>query len=218
LYGIAVLLGITESQLRWWNLERFPSLRTNPRDLVVGWVLITEGEPMPTPTPRATSQPTPVPTQGPIAQPGPNNGGSGSDWTYAAYLTAIAWRSEALATYSDVGYNAFKLANATIGAPGTSPEELAAWIEEAELFYLNPSYAALDAHLAWLNANPAATCFRDAYQADQNLAAAYRSWLQGWFPAGGNNTGQGRAQIYALNEIERSRDALFATDWFSDCG
>jgi predicted secreted Zn-dependent protease len=62
LYGIAVRLGVTEAQLRWWNLERYPSLRTNPQDISAGWVLITVGEPMPTPTPRPTPRPTPVPT------------------------------------------------------------------------------------------------------------------------------------------------------------
>ncbi|MEX0629116.1 MAG: DUF922 domain-containing protein [Chloroflexota bacterium] len=61
LYSIAFSLGVSEAQLRWWNLDQYPSLRTNPRDIAVGWVLIIDGPPMPTPTPRPTRAATPSP-------------------------------------------------------------------------------------------------------------------------------------------------------------
>ena len=63
-FSIASALGVSEEQLLWWNLDKYPSLRTNPRDIAVGWVLITAGEAMPTPTPRPTPKPTAAPTPG----------------------------------------------------------------------------------------------------------------------------------------------------------
>ena len=66
LYGIAQSLGVSEEQLRYWNYEKYPALRGAPRGIHVGWVLITDGPPLPTPTPRPSPRPpTPVPSGAP---------------------------------------------------------------------------------------------------------------------------------------------------------
>ena len=69
LYGIATRLGVSEEQLRFWNLEKYPSLRSMPREISVGWVLNTEGPPLPTPTPGPTARPTTAVPDGLVALP-----------------------------------------------------------------------------------------------------------------------------------------------------
>lgn len=48
LHGIAVSLGTSDAQLRHWNYDQYPSLRSSPQGIAVGWVLTTVGPPMPT--------------------------------------------------------------------------------------------------------------------------------------------------------------------------
>lgn len=57
LFSIASRYGVTEDQLREWNVDTYPSLRSSPRRIRVGWVLSV--------VPPAT--PTPVPTPAPPA-------------------------------------------------------------------------------------------------------------------------------------------------------
>jgi predicted secreted Zn-dependent protease len=72
LYGIAVAVGVSEDQLRWWNLDRYPSLRSNPDSIAKGWILITTGPPMPTAVPRPSPVPAPLLTPAPVI--GASNG------------------------------------------------------------------------------------------------------------------------------------------------
>jgi predicted secreted Zn-dependent protease len=61
LYSIAVRFGVTEQELDYWNVGKYPTLLHQPRQIMVGWVLVTEGPPLPTPVPRPTRAPTPAP-------------------------------------------------------------------------------------------------------------------------------------------------------------
>ena len=54
LHSIASALGVSDSQLRYWNYDEYPSLLSNPQQVVVGWVLVTTGPPLPTATPGPT--------------------------------------------------------------------------------------------------------------------------------------------------------------------
>lgn len=216
LFSIAVRIGVSEAQLRWWNLDRYPSLRTNPRDITVGWVLIIEGQPMPTPTPRPTSPPTPVPSQPPPVVSGPTGGGTG--WTYADYLTAVAYRDSAWQTYAiDVPGNVSHLYD--IGCvPGLSPEECAARYEVAAI-YRDAAINSINGHLSFMSSRPPAPCFGDAYQEDRSVAQQWLDALQtGQY--GTPNTGEGRYQNQ-LYDAAISRSNAFLTDfagYFSDCG
>lgn len=65
--SIARAFGTTVAQLQAWNVQRYPSLATNPNVIQVGWVLVVSGDPgvtpIPTPTaPPATPRPTPPPS------------------------------------------------------------------------------------------------------------------------------------------------------------
>lgn len=106
LNSIASQLGVSETQLRWWNLDRFPSLRTNPRDLVVGWVLIAAGDPMPTPTPR----PTPRPVSPPIAE-----GGSSAALVALPLLWVDVWNADEI-YHAISGRNPIELVNSSNAA------------------------------------------------------------------------------------------------------
>jgi len=174
LFSIASHLGVSEAQLRWWNLDRFPSLRTNPQDIAVGWVLTTTGEPMPTPTPRPTPRPTPVPAAPPVTQPGPGGGGGGSTWIpYNAYV-ATAYRSDVELTYvNDMQKARFDISVAEFYAPGLTFAERAARREEALLEAAYFIATSINEHFLFMNTYRPSSCFADAYQADYPVGMAF---------------------------------------------
>ena len=213
LYGIAQSLGVSEEQLRYWNYEKYPALRSAPRGLHAGWVLITDGPPLPTPTPRPTRQPTPAPTQPPAPTSPPAGGGPSS------YEAALNWRAAVQDAYlGDLSYLVYEVATYACCGPGTTPEERAAVIEEAKLFYLDPAKAILNRHAAYLADHPAPACLRDAYAADRTVLDGYTSWLGGWNPFG-VSTGEGRAQYLRSQELDRQRTDLIysVNNLISDC-
>src|SRR5438093_438104 len=77
--------------------------------------------------------------------------------------------------------------------------------------------ALINAHLAWLAANPASTCFADGYAADTELANAYLWWLKGWEPLGGAKTITGAAYLASLQVIDAHRDTLLKGTYLADC-
>jgi hypothetical protein len=179
--------------------------------------------PTPAPTPRPTARPTPRPTARPTprptARPAAGTGGSSSSgWTQAAYNTAAAWQQSATKTY--LGSLRTSLMDAAyVGCPpGITPEECTARREAAALD-LTPAKRLLTDHLSWMKGHPAARCFLDAYAADRSVANAYLAWIANWGPMGGDLTGQGRAQITALQEVNSKADSFFSHmgGYFSDC-
>lgn len=64
LSSIARAYGTTVEQLQAWNVERYPSLASNPNVIEPGWVLIVSGDPNVTPLP-SPSPPPPTPTPRP---------------------------------------------------------------------------------------------------------------------------------------------------------
>ncbi len=67
LFSIALDLGVSEEQLRYWNYKKHLSLRSFPREIKLGWVLITKGSLLPTSTPGPNpSTPEFVPTYAPL--------------------------------------------------------------------------------------------------------------------------------------------------------
>jgi peptidoglycan/xylan/chitin deacetylase (PgdA/CDA1 family) len=67
LSSIARAYGTTVEQLQAWNVDRYPSLASNPNVIEPGWVLLVSGDPnvtpLPTPSPPpATPKPTPPPS------------------------------------------------------------------------------------------------------------------------------------------------------------
>ncbi|HEU5325294.1 MAG TPA: polysaccharide deacetylase family protein [Candidatus Limnocylindria bacterium] len=64
LMAIARAFDTTADQLVAWNVDRYPSLATDPNVLEPGWILVVSGDPdvtpraTPSPTPRATLPPT----------------------------------------------------------------------------------------------------------------------------------------------------------------
>lgn len=173
LFSIASGLGISEDQLRWWNLDLYPSLNTNPQDIAVGWVLITTGEPMPTPTPRPTARPTPPPAPAP-APPLAGGGGGGSAFVAYNPILATAYRADVELTYvNDMQYANYQYAIAGFTAPGTTPEERAARIEEAKLEVAYFIATSINEHMTFLGSKTPSTCFVDAYMADIALGQAF---------------------------------------------
>ena len=78
LFSVASALGIGPNELIYWNKETYPTLQSTPA-LTPGWVLVTDGPPLPTPVPDVTPEPTipepqvaggvPLPVFGPAAFP-----------------------------------------------------------------------------------------------------------------------------------------------------
>jgi peptidoglycan/xylan/chitin deacetylase (PgdA/CDA1 family) len=64
LMAIARTFGTTADQLVAWNVDRYPSLGTNPNVIEPGWILVVSGDPnvTPRPTPSPTPRVTPPPT------------------------------------------------------------------------------------------------------------------------------------------------------------
>jgi predicted secreted Zn-dependent protease len=104
--GIAFAYGVDPEDLRYWNAETYPSLRSIP-EIVAGWVLKVSGPPRPTPTPRPERTPgvlVPLPAPN---QPAP---AGSSDLVALPMLTISVWNAQ-------VEYFAIS---------GTSPAELLA--------------------------------------------------------------------------------------------
>jgi hypothetical protein len=78
--------------------------------------------------------------------------------------------------------------------------------------------AALRSHRDFMDANPPAACFRDAYAADRALLAR---WLRrlGTGVYGSEGSPEGRAVNYRYDALERATDSFFAKleDYFRDC-
>jgi peptidoglycan/xylan/chitin deacetylase (PgdA/CDA1 family) len=97
LTSIAGSWGTTVALLQAWNVDRYPSLATDPGTLQVGWVLVVDGDPnaTPLPTPVATPAPTP-PASGCRAG---NHVAAGSQQTF----TSIPSAGHAVALTFDMG-------------------------------------------------------------------------------------------------------------------
>jgi predicted secreted Zn-dependent protease len=94
LFSVAETLGLSPNELVYWNRELYPTLQTTPA-LKAGWVLVTDGPPLPTPTPR----PTPTP---PTQLAGPPNPGleafpAGASVTVSYYAISGSTRGELFA-------------------------------------------------------------------------------------------------------------------------
>ena len=155
-------------------------------------------------TPRPTARPT-----------------TSSAWTQAAADTAVAWEQSVSSTYGgSLGSTLWDLAYLSSGGcvPGASEEECAAAKENGALISKS-AYAILNPHVSFLDKNPAARCFQDAYKADRAVAMRYLGWLSAWGPWGGNETPMGQAQIYELRTIDTQLNAFLSklNSYFSDC-
>ena len=227
LYSIAQSLGVSEEQLRYWNIEKYPSLSTMPRQIAVGWVLITDGPTMPTPTPRPTRQATPVPTA-PIVTGGGGTGGGGSGWTQSDYETAVAYRDSVVQYYQFDVPNALWNAGAKLfGATcpqGTTPEERAACFKRELLSIAEPLRDASDEHLAFMAGHTAASCFADAYAADSAATRAYRSAAIHLLSVLGKTGDEWTAEMQLWDQGLASAKELAAQfiasfgQYFADCG
>lgn len=69
LFSVAADLGVSPNELIHWNRDEYPTLQSTPA-LRPGWVLRTEGPPLPTATPRPTPIPTPEPLLAAPSVPG----------------------------------------------------------------------------------------------------------------------------------------------------
>jgi predicted secreted Zn-dependent protease len=69
LFSVAAAIGVSPNELIFWNRDEYPSLQSTPA-LRPGWVLRTEGPPLPTRTPRPTPVPTPEPLLAAPSVPG----------------------------------------------------------------------------------------------------------------------------------------------------
>lgn len=227
---IAAAIGASRDELRWWNLERYPSLTNNPMSITIGWVLATEGEPMPTPIERPTPEPnvaqaTPAPPGG--ASGGSSGGGTApqppaptplppGSWTQAAYQTLVGFVDSAEAAYGQSGPAMIDLAYYP-SCVGRSQAECDALKEEGALIMAGPLQA-LHSHLAYMDTSPAHWCFTDAYSASRELAGRYVQWFETWGPAGGDSTPEGRARLQDANAILDATYAFDGTDYYADCG
>lgn len=237
LVSIASTLGVSHEQLRWWNLSRYPTLESNPMAIQVGWILIADGPAMPTPTPKPTREPaksnepagsavpdpvvvaTPEPTQRPSPTPQAPAPTPVTGWDEEAYTTALAYLDSLDATYPLVSARVIELAYFGGCLPGSAVEECAA-AREAGALLADPATAALNRHVAFMDSNPAAPCFVDAYAADRALADRYLGWLATWAPLGGDGTPAGRAQLQRAEQLNADFRAFFAAvdGYFADCG
>jgi peptidoglycan/xylan/chitin deacetylase (PgdA/CDA1 family) len=55
LYGIAGRFDTSVAQLQAWNMDRYPSLASDPTTIAVGWTLVVSGDPAVTPLPVPTA-------------------------------------------------------------------------------------------------------------------------------------------------------------------
>jgi hypothetical protein len=84
--------------------------------------------------------------------------------------------------------------------------------------YRDPAVASIKRHLAFMASHPAASCYRDAYAADQTIG---KNWLgilaTGSYP--NDLTGQGRAQTTIYDEALANTNAFLShlSAYFSDC-
>lgn len=101
LYGIAFAYGVESEDLRYWNSDEFPSLRSTPQ-VVEGWVLKVVGPPRPTPS--ARPEPTPV-LAGPTAPPQTGGGGSGTSGLVALPALSIDVPGASIIYYAIEGTN-----------------------------------------------------------------------------------------------------------------
>jgi hypothetical protein len=104
-------------------------------------------------------------------------GSGGSGWTQAAAHTANAFSDSAYRTYTvDVprSINALQRIDTT----GMTGEERYAAAQEGAV-WVRLAKKSINKHVAFMRNHPAATCFRDAYAADQEVAANYLKVLSG---------------------------------------
>lgn len=234
LVTIASALGVTREQLRWWNLSRYASLETNPMAINVGWSLVAQGEPMPVPSPRPSPEPRSTPQLAPTAAPRarsdggapapapppPIGGGrvpaapappAASDWTAAMEVRAAAYKGDARATYDQAVRTAnYEIAIAGFTSPGATPEERAARIAGAKMMAAYNLMLAIQAHFNFMNFNPPAACFIDAYHADVDAGSALVASAQAMMDSQG---------VGDLSSGLPGRDAFLAglDSYFSDC-
>ena len=164
--------------------------------------------PLPTPTPRPT--PAPRPTPRPTTTAG-GGGSSGSGWTASAKLTAAAYKTDAYATYDAAVREAnYEIAIAGFQAPGMTPAEMAARVEQAKMKAAYDLMLVINSHFGFMNSNRPAACFADAYAADIKLgnaiwaAAKYMLDHQG----SGDLSGTESGRKTFLNRLD---------GYFSDC-
>ena len=227
---IAAAVGVSRDELRWWNLERYPSLTNNPMSITVGWMLATEGEPLPQPTTRPTPEPN-VAQATPAPPGGASGGGSGGgtapqppaptpppgSWTQASYDILVGFLDSAESAYGSAASALIELMYFSCCPPGSTPEERAAALQEGALIMESPT-ALLNGHVAYMASNPAHTCFADAYEVSRQLATRYTTWFTNWYPSGGDSTPEGRARNQDAQSILDATYAFYGTDYYGDCG
>lgn len=84
--------GIDTKLLRYWNVERYPSLARSPQ-LEPGWILSLKGPPLPTAEPRPTPTPGSVAGRAPGSGSGGGAGDAGSGLVPLPALTVDVWNA-----------------------------------------------------------------------------------------------------------------------------
>jgi hypothetical protein len=172
----------------------------------------------PTPTPGPPRAPTPKPvvagsTPRPAvarATPAPAHPPT-SGWTAAAQVTAAAYKGDVFATYDQAVRQAnYEIAIAGFTTPGDTPAERAARIKNAIMVAAYNLMLRINSHFLFMNNNPPATCFADAYQADVTAGTALWTAAKSLF----DNPGEGD-----LSGAMPARDAFLGSldGYFSDC-
>lgn len=185
-----------------------PSLRFVAQVDVVGIVALPTQPPMArTPTPTPIPRPTPGPTATIRVTPRPTVR-TASAQTYAN--STITLYSSTIPRWVD---------NLSGGCmPGGTVEECTAARESAVKYGRDPAIAAINDHLDWMKSWPAASCFRDAYDADRRVASNWLTTFQNnlfW----GDGTPEFRAAKYPY-QAAQSKANVFRSNlsgYFSDC-
>jgi hypothetical protein len=188
LITVAAGLAVSQDQLIAWNRANHPNIASNP-ELHAGDLLWTSG-----------------PAAGIPAIADPATAKAAESWIDGAwyvYKVALPPETQALGTLESSAGASQPPASAS-GAAATASNPAAA-------------VALINAHLAWLAANPASTCFADGYAADTELANAYLWWLTGWEPLGGAKTITGAAYLASLQVIDVHRDGVLKGTYLADC-
>ena len=189
LITVSAGLGVSQDQLVAWNKANHPNIASNP-ELHSGDLLWTAG-----------------PAAGIPAIADPATAKAAESWidgAWYAYQVALPPETQALGTLESVAGASQAQTNASGAESTTSNPEAAV--------------ALIKAHLAWMAANPASTCFADGYAADTELANAYLWWLNGWEPLGGAKTIIGAAYLASLQVIDAHRDTFLKGAYLADCG
>ena len=188
LVTVAAGLAVSQAQLVAWNKANHPNIASNP-ELHSGDLLWTAG-------PAAGIPAIADPATAKVAE-------SWIDGAWYVYQVALPPETQALGTFEGAAGPSQPAASASgAGGAASSPDA---------------AVALINAHLTWLAANPASTCFADGYAADTELANAYLWWLKGWEPLGGAKTITGAAYLASLQVIDAHRDTLLKGTYLADC-